>query len=110
MLQIIFWSLCAGYPSNVSSLTQAVQHRVLVTPYLLNLIAVEQLKPLISAVEVYPRVSIHRPQLPESYQLMPSAWLHPGQSMHYREQSLTQGPSEYEHLEPETICALAHTS
>lgn len=72
--------MCAGCPSSMSGLRQAVHHRVLVTPYPLNLTAVEQLKPLISAVEVYPRVSVHQPRLPESYQPKPSAPLHPGQS------------------------------
>lgn len=102
--------MCASYPSNVSSLRQAAQQRVLVTPYSLNLIAVEQLKPLIGAVEVHPRVSVRWPQQPESYQLMLPAWLHPGQGMQCGERSLIHGLSKCEHLESEVICVVTHTS
>lgn len=76
---MIFWSMCSNYPSNVSSLRQAAWHEVWVTPYSVNLIAVEQLKPLIRAVGVCPGVSVHWPQMPESYQAAPAAQLHPGQ-------------------------------
>lgn len=78
----IFLQLVCRYPSNVSSPRQAAQLRVLVTPYSLNLIAVEQLKPLIGVVGVHPRVSVCQPQLPESYQLMLPAWLHRGYGAH----------------------------
>lgn len=60
---MIFWSMCPSYPSNVSSLRQAARCEVWVTPYSLNLIAVEQLKPLIRAVGVCPGVSVHLSQV-----------------------------------------------
>lgn len=46
---------------------------------LLNLIAAEQPKPLIRAVGVCPGVSVHWPQMPESYQAVLAARLQPGQ-------------------------------
>lgn len=88
MPQMVFWSMCPNYSSNVRSLRQVAQHEVWVTPYSLNLIAVEQLKPLIRAVGVCPGVSIHWPRMPESYQPTPAA---PWAGRRGREQSWTHG-------------------
>lgn len=102
----VLWGVCALCARDGSSQSWALQHSVVVTPYLVSLIAVEQLKPLIRAVEVHPRVSMDWPQLPECYQQLLPARLCPGHSVG-REQSLADGQSCRDTANSGVLCTCA---